>query len=92
MSDRIAILVLACASPPYDVMIATIRNTWGGLSVPGVDIYYLYGNPEDEHARSVTRKIACCEKGSWLLDTWHLVATTATSTQSAPPAMSTNIN
>ena len=53
MPNRIAILVLGCASPPYDVMIETIRNTWGDVNVPGVDIFYLYGNPHDDHARTV---------------------------------------
>ena len=52
MPNRIAALVLGCASPPYDIMIHTIRNTWGAVKVPGVDIYYLYGNPHDEQARN----------------------------------------
>lgn len=53
MSKRIAILVLACASPPYDQTVEAIRRTWGGQRVPGLDIYYLYGNPHDDRARSV---------------------------------------
>jgi hypothetical protein len=51
MPNRIAVLVLACASPPYDRTVAAIRRTWG--SVLGLDIYYLYGNPHDEPARGV---------------------------------------
>ena len=54
MSNRIAILVLACASPPYDELIEAIRRTWGSPTVPGLDIYYLYGNPGDQQA------YACC--------------------------------
>jgi hypothetical protein len=53
MSNRIAILVLACASPPYDRTVAAIRRTWGARSLPGVDVLYLYGNPHDDHARAV---------------------------------------
>jgi hypothetical protein len=53
MAERIAIVVLGCASAPYDVMIDTIRATWGSLKVPGIDIYYLYGNPVDDRARGV---------------------------------------
>jgi hypothetical protein len=53
MTKNIALVVLGCASPPYDVMIDTIRNTWAGVKVPGIDIYYLYGNPDDDHSRSV---------------------------------------
>src|SRR5579862_8205640 len=48
MSRRIAIVVLGCVSPPYDENIEAIRRTWGGQRVPGIDIYYLYGNPHDE--------------------------------------------
>ncbi len=46
-----AILVLACASPPYDKTIETIRQTWGSLRVPGIDVYYVYGvpHPDDAH-------------------------------------------
>jgi hypothetical protein len=50
-ANRIAIVVLACASPPYDRTIEAIRRTWGAQRVPGVDVYYLYGNPHDEEAR-----------------------------------------
>jgi hypothetical protein len=53
MTKNIALLVLGCASPPYDVMIDTIRNTWASVKVPGIDIYYLYGNPNDDYSRSV---------------------------------------
>jgi hypothetical protein len=50
---KIAIVVLGCASPPYDVMIDSIRNTWASVKTPGIDIYYLYGNPDDDYSRSV---------------------------------------
>ncbi|MFC1849777.1 hypothetical protein ACFL27_06175 [candidate division CSSED10-310 bacterium] len=53
MTKKIAIIVLGCASPPYDVMIDTIRTTWAGVKAPGIDIYYLYGNPDDDYSRSV---------------------------------------
>ncbi len=53
MSNRIAIVVLACASPPYDELIEAIRRTWGSTTVPGLDIYYLYGNPGDPQAYDV---------------------------------------
>jgi len=52
-TKKIAIVVLGCASPPYDVMIDTIRNTWASVKAPGIDIYYLYGNPDDDSSRSV---------------------------------------
>ena len=50
MSHRIAIVVLGCASPPYDESIEAIRRSWGTQAVPGLDIYYLYGNPHDDLA------------------------------------------
>ena len=50
---RTAILVLGCASPPYDETIATIRNTWARTPYPGVDIFYVYGVPHEENAREV---------------------------------------
>jgi hypothetical protein len=53
MRKNIAIIVLGCASPPYDVMIQTIRNTWASMKVSGIDIYFLYGNPDDDYARIV---------------------------------------
>jgi len=53
VSKRIAILVLACASPPYDHTVEAIRRTWGGESAPGPDVYYLYGNPHDDQARGL---------------------------------------
>jgi len=43
---RVAVLVLACASGPYDELIDAIRRTWGARRVAGVDVYYVYGNPE----------------------------------------------
>jgi hypothetical protein len=52
-ANRIAVVVLACASAPYDRTIDAIRRTWGEQRVPGVDIYYLYGNPLDEEGRRV---------------------------------------
>jgi transposase-like protein len=52
-SNRIAVLVLACASPPYDQAVETIRRTWGGQSLPQLDIFYLYGNPNDDRGRRV---------------------------------------
>jgi hypothetical protein len=53
VSNRIAVLVLACAAPPYDQTVEAIRRTWGGQSARGLDIYYLYGNPHDDQARRV---------------------------------------
>ena len=53
MPNPLAILVLACAYPPYDRTVHAIRMTWGSLVVPGVDIYYVYGNPGDDHSRQV---------------------------------------
>lgn len=53
MSNTLAILVLACASSPYDRTIHAIRMSWGSLNVPGLDIYYVYGNPGDDYARHV---------------------------------------
>jgi hypothetical protein len=53
MSNRIAIVVLGCVSPPYDRTIEAIRSTWGGERVPGLDIFYLYGNPVDDEGRRV---------------------------------------
>jgi hypothetical protein len=50
---RIAIVVLGCVSAPYDETIDAIRQTWGARPVAGVDIYYLYGNPHDDHGRRV---------------------------------------
>ncbi len=51
--QRIAIVVLGCVSPPYDETIDAIRRTWGAQPVPGVDIYYLYGNPHHDEGRRV---------------------------------------
>jgi hypothetical protein len=51
--QRIAIVVLGCVSAPYDQTIDAIRRTWGAQPVPGVDIYYLYGNPYDDEGRRV---------------------------------------
>jgi hypothetical protein len=51
--NRIAVLVLACASPPYDRTVAAIRRTWGARAARRLDIYYLYGNPHDDAARGV---------------------------------------
>lgn len=45
MDKSVAILVLACASPPYDRMLQAIRSTWGKHPTEGMDLYYLYGNP-----------------------------------------------
>ena len=53
MSNRIAIVVLGCASRPYDQTVAAIRRTWGSQLEPGLDIYYLYGNPQDDRAYRV---------------------------------------
>lgn len=53
MPNRIAILVLACASPPYDRTVDAIRRTWGARSLPGIDVLYLYGNPHGDVARDV---------------------------------------
>ncbi|MCP4397457.1 MAG: hypothetical protein GY801_09200 [bacterium] len=58
MTKKIAIVVLGCASPPYDVTIDAIRNTWAGVKTPGIDIYYLYGNPDDDYSRSVLSRYA----------------------------------
>lgn len=38
MSNRIAIVLLACAAPPYDRTVDAIRQTWGTRSLPGVDV------------------------------------------------------
>lgn len=53
MSHRIAIVVLGCASRPYDQTVEAIRRTWGKQPEPGLDIYYLYGNPQDDQAYRV---------------------------------------
>lgn len=53
VSARIAIVVLGCVSPPYDRTIEAIRRTWGCQRQPGIDIYYLYGNPDDDDGRRV---------------------------------------
>jgi len=53
MSNRIALVVLACATPPYDQLVDAIRSTWGSRPVPGLDIYYLYGNPHGDQAQGV---------------------------------------
>lgn len=53
MSKRIAVLVLACAAPPYDRTIAAIRRTWGERSSPDLDVYYLYGNPHTHQGRDL---------------------------------------
>jgi hypothetical protein len=53
MTNRIAIVVLGCVSPPYDRTIEAIRQTWGAQQVAGIDIYYLYGNPDDDEGRRV---------------------------------------
>jgi len=53
MSNRVAILVLSNATPPYDTTIEAVRRTWGARSARGVDIYYVYGNPPDAKARAV---------------------------------------
>ncbi len=53
MAQNIAIVVLGCASPPYDAMIDTIRITWADIKVPGIDIYYVYGNPDDDYSKNV---------------------------------------
>lgn len=57
MSNRIAVVVLGCASPPYDRTIDAIRGTWGGRRVPGLDIYYLYGNPHDDEGHRVLSRL-----------------------------------
>ena len=49
-SPRTAILVLGCATEPYVQTIDTIRNSWGSLRVPDVDIFYVYGVPRDVDA------------------------------------------
>jgi hypothetical protein len=41
---RVAVLVLACASAPFDEMIRAIRRTWGARRVSGVEVFYVYGN------------------------------------------------
>ncbi len=40
-------------SSPYDETIEAIRHTWGSQPVPGLDIYYVYGNPHDDAGRRV---------------------------------------
>lgn len=44
MQKRVAILVLGCASPPYDQTLRVIRRTWGSRPPPGIEVFYLYGN------------------------------------------------
>ncbi|MGD8414285.1 MAG: hypothetical protein PVF33_08630, partial [Candidatus Latescibacterota bacterium] len=53
----IAIVVLGCASPPYDKTLATIRQTWGSTRFPGIDTYYVYGNPHRSEARDTLAQI-----------------------------------
>ncbi len=53
MDGKVAIVILACASPPYDKTIQAIRTTWGSKHIAGADIYYLYGNAENEGAKRV---------------------------------------
>jgi hypothetical protein len=50
MSNRIAILVLACATSPYDRMIAAIRSTWASVRVPDIDVFYVFGRPSGDRA------------------------------------------
>lgn len=57
MSKNIAILVLGCATPPYDRAIDAIRDTWDCERVAGVDTYYVYGRPGDETARAVLARV-----------------------------------
>src|SRR4029450_562765 len=52
MSHRIAVLVPA-GGRPYDQTVEAIRRTWGGQSLPQLDIFYLYGNPNDDRGRRV---------------------------------------
>ena len=59
---KTAILILGCASPPYDQTIATIRNTWARTPVPGVDIFYVYGIPHSSKAWEV---LAPQVRGDW---------------------------
>lgn len=59
---KTAILVLGCASPPYDETIATIRNTWARTPHPGVDIYFVYGIPHDTKAREILEPQV---RGNW---------------------------
>ncbi|MCP5025246.1 MAG: hypothetical protein GY929_03080 [Actinomycetia bacterium] len=54
---KIAIVVLACASPPYDRTIDAMRNTWGGIKVPGVEVSYVYGNPRSDEAKSTLARV-----------------------------------
>lgn len=53
----IAILVLGCASPPYDRTIESIRQTWGSARIRGVDVYYVYGVPDAHDARADLSRI-----------------------------------
>ena len=64
----VAVLVLACASAPYDRLVDTIRRTWGSREVEDMDVYYVYGNPEagrpaDELSRFVAGDLPRVEAG-----------------------------
>ncbi|MBT4523075.1 MAG: hypothetical protein HOC23_23985 [Halieaceae bacterium] len=62
MSKHIAIVVLACASPPYDKMLDAIRTTWGAVEVPGVEVFYVYGKPHDDQAEAVLARAMGLDK------------------------------
>lgn len=49
---NVAILVLGCALDPYPELIDTIRRTWGEKRVRGVDIYYVFGIPDEAPAQT----------------------------------------
>lgn len=55
--SRVAILVLGCASDPYPDLVHTIQRTWGQKQLPGIDIYYLFGTPQDETERAALAQI-----------------------------------
>ena len=54
---KIATLVLGCASDPYVELIDTIRRTWGQKQVSGVDIYYLFGIPNEKPAQAALAQL-----------------------------------
>ncbi len=65
---KVAVLVLACVSPPYDRLIDTIRRTWGSHHTKSTSVYYVYGNPEagdpsDELSRFVTEDLPRVDAG-----------------------------
>jgi len=57
MDHKIAVVVLGCASAPYDEMVDAMRTTWGAVETPGVEVSYVYGNPSDSDALQVLAQL-----------------------------------